>query len=366
MTTAVNGVNPAVTISLLKERAYRLRHGKLPQDGRKVALIVEGGAMRGVISCAALLALEELGLTEVFDEVYGASAGAVNAAYFLAGQSSYATTIYYQDINNTTFIRRMWRRQIVNIDELFDSIVARRKQLQVEKVLESRSQFHIAIADANSGEAFLAHAQTSRTPLLTLLKASCAMPLLYNGLVHIDGRECFDGGLINPLPILEALESGCTDLLVLLTRPENYRECPPTLLEQQFFEARCSRWNEAIVNAFETTHLRGNALRDIALGRESVPAGINIATLCPAEEDVKIERTTRNAQLLKSAAIASAHRTLEAFGHPVEELVEILRPYPPVETANGMSTVSPFRKPQFPPDLQDDEGDWLFDDRKVV
>jgi len=30
--------------------------------------------MRGVISCAALMALEELGMTELFDEVYGGSA----------------------------------------------------------------------------------------------------------------------------------------------------------------------------------------------------------------------------------------------------------------------------------------------------
>src|SRR5438477_4680687 len=109
----IYGVNPADTIDLIKERARRIRQGGPPRDGRKVALIVEGGAMRGVISCAALMGLEELGLTDAFDEVYGASAGAMNAAYFLAGQAGYATPIYYQKINNTRFIRRLWCRQIV-------------------------------------------------------------------------------------------------------------------------------------------------------------------------------------------------------------------------------------------------------------
>src|SRR5690349_15016078 len=208
------GVNPTRTIDLLKERARLAKQGRRPEDGRKVGLIVEGGAMRGVISCASLMALEELGMTEIFDEVYGASAGAVNAAYFLAGQAACATAIYYQKINNTRFIRRFWRRRVVNIDALFDSIIMRERPLRVDKVLASRSQLFITIPDAGTGEAFLAHAQTSCMPLLTLLKASAAMPLLYNGLVAVDGRDCFDGGLINPLPILEAIESGCTDLLV--------------------------------------------------------------------------------------------------------------------------------------------------------
>src|SRR2546425_917115 len=137
MSLNVYGVNPSGTIELLKERAGQIKQGRELADGRKVALIVEGGAMRGVISCAALMGLEELGMTEAFDEVYGASAGAVNAAYFLARQAAYATTIYSQKINNTRFIRRLWHRQIVDIDDLFDSIIAGDRPLDVEKVLAS-------------------------------------------------------------------------------------------------------------------------------------------------------------------------------------------------------------------------------------
>jgi len=327
----IYGVNPKETIALLKQRAFRLKQRRSVFDGRKLGLIIEGGAMRGVISCAALLGLEELGMTEVFDEVYGASAGAVNGAYFLAGQAAYATTIYYQKINNTRIIRRPWHRQIVDIDSLFESIIGREWPLHVDKVLASRTQFFIAIADACTGEAFLSHAQTSNTPLLTLLKASSALPLLYNGLVRVDGRDCFDGGLINPLPILGAIEAGCTDLLVLLTRPESFRECVPSMLERQIFELRCARGNAELMKAFSNMHIRANDIRDIAFGRQSVPAGINIATICPDENSPKIERTTRNAQLLRAAAIASARRTLWTFGYPVEEFVEVLRPFPALE-----------------------------------
>jgi predicted patatin/cPLA2 family phospholipase len=340
MSVTVHGLHPAATVDLLKERVCRARQSREIQDGRKVGLIVEGGAMRGVISCASLMALEELGMTEIFDEVYGASAGAVNAAYFLAGQAACATAIYYQKINNTRFIRRFWRRKVVNIDALFDSIIMRERPLRVDKVLASRSQLFITIADAGTGEAFLAHAQTSCMPLLTLLKASAAMPLLYNGLVAVDGRDCFDGGLINPLPILEAIESGCTDLLVLLTRPASYRDCAPGWLKQHVFNMRCARGNAQLMNAFCSTHVRENAVRDIALGRQTVPGGISIATICPDENDPRVERMTRNAEILKGAAMASAKRTLALFGHVVEDFIEVLRPLPGLTDGAGPAAAS--------------------------
>jgi len=326
--TALPGINPGNTLGLLKERAELIQRGIKPSDGRKIGLIVEGGAMRGVISCAALQGLEELGMTRVFDEVYGASAGAVNAAYFVAGQAGYATTIYYQTINNTRFIRRMWHRQVVDLDDLFESIVGRERPLQVEKVVASPSQLFIVIADAATGESFLAHAQSSTVPVLTLLKASSAMPLLYNRLIDVEGRQCFDGGLINPLPIMDAIKNGCTDLLVLLTRPASYRECPPRVIEERLFNLRCARGNSELMDVYRSAPMRANTLRDIALGKQGGPSGINIATVCPGEADPSIERTTRNAVLLKSAAIASVRRTLLAFGYPLEEIIEIIRPFP--------------------------------------
>jgi predicted patatin/cPLA2 family phospholipase len=343
--TGLHGVNPEHTIRLLKQRAEQVQQGIAPSDGRKLGLVVEGGAMRGVISCAALQGLEELGMTQVFDEVYGASAGAVNAAYFLAGQAAYATTIYYQKVNNTRFIRRMWHRQVVDLDELFEAIVCRERPLRIEKVLASHSQFFVVVADASNGESFLAHAQSSNTPIVTLLKASSAIPLLYNGLVDVDGRPCFDGALINPLPIMEAIENGCTDLLVLLTRPASFRECGPSALEQRLFNARCAHGNAQIMNAYRNAPQRANTLREIALGKDGAPDGVNILTICPGEADPNIERTTRNAVLLKSAALASVRRTLLAFDYPVEEIVEVMRPFPAV--------AGPFSTPPFPAESDD-------------
>src|SRR3954452_17802375 len=66
-------------------------------DQHRVALVVEGGCMRGVISAGALTALEHLRLAERFDAVYGVSAGALGGAYMLAGQAALGTSIYFDD-----------------------------------------------------------------------------------------------------------------------------------------------------------------------------------------------------------------------------------------------------------------------------
>ena len=60
--------------------------------------------MRGVVSSGMVAGLEYLGLLPAFDVIYGTSAGAINGAYFVAGQAAYGTSIYYEDINNPQFM----------------------------------------------------------------------------------------------------------------------------------------------------------------------------------------------------------------------------------------------------------------------
>jgi len=45
-----------------------------------------------------------------------------------------------------------------------------------------------------------------------------------------------------------------------------------------------------------------------------------------------VDRMTRNTEILKRAAVASAKRTLALFGHIVEDFIEVLRPLPGVAT----------------------------------
>ena len=66
-------------------------------DPYHLALVIEGGGMRGVVSGGMVSALEERALLRCFDSVHGSSAGACAGAYFVAGQARLGTRIFYED-----------------------------------------------------------------------------------------------------------------------------------------------------------------------------------------------------------------------------------------------------------------------------
>jgi hypothetical protein len=117
----------------------------------KLGLVVEGGGMRGVVSGGALIAMERVGLTSVFDEVYGESAGAINASYFLAGEAAFGARIYLEDLTSFRFINPLRRGKILDVDFLIDEVMTSIKSLPVERVMQSRSRLFVSITNAADG-----------------------------------------------------------------------------------------------------------------------------------------------------------------------------------------------------------------------
>jgi predicted patatin/cPLA2 family phospholipase len=178
--------------------------------------------MRGVVSAGMVSALEELGCTGAFDAVYGSSAGALNAAYFLAGQARLGTTIYYEDINNRRFInvrRTIVGRPIVNLGFLIDEIATIRKPLDAARVLACGSPLTVMATDIARCRAVPLRAFATGADLLNALRAGATMPIVAGQPVSfLDGRY-FDASLTEPIPVPIAEADGHTHVLVLLTRP---------------------------------------------------------------------------------------------------------------------------------------------------
>jgi hypothetical protein len=102
-------------------------------DDLRTALVVEGGGMRGAHTGGMVRGLEELGLRDSFDEIFGTSSGAYVAAAFATGQGIGAATIYADDLSGTRFIdyRRplAGRGSLMHFDYLIDTVLATAKPL---------------------------------------------------------------------------------------------------------------------------------------------------------------------------------------------------------------------------------------------
>ena len=226
--------------------------------------------MRGVVSAGMVSALEERGMTGVFDAVYGSSAGAINAAYFLAGQARMGTTIYYEDINNRRFIdlgRSVRGLPVVDLGFLVDEVAVRTKPLDCQRVIASPSRFTVMATDVEAACRAPLRDFSDGPSLLGALRAGATMPVLAGSPVRWRDREYLDASLTEPIPVPLAEADGHSHLLVLLTRPS---EMPTQLspLDRWFVLPRLQRLSPRLAELYRGRGgPYGALLADIAAGR---------------------------------------------------------------------------------------------------
>ncbi|WP_207122890.1 patatin-like phospholipase family protein [Actinocatenispora comari] len=187
-------------------------------DGYKVGLAVQGGGMRGVLSGAMLTALEDLGFGDVFDGVYGASSGALNAAYFLAGRSWRNLAAYYDDLVSPAFLSvRRWRTGMMDLDFALGEVLCRRKPLDFAAVLGSATPLHVAITRLDPPGTELRGGFGDAAELVAALRASAWLPVVSRGVADCAG-PAIDGAMLTIHPYRLALGDGCTHVLSLSSR----------------------------------------------------------------------------------------------------------------------------------------------------
>jgi len=225
-------------LSTLELLDARKRTGSKPSqrvDGRRLALVVEGGGMRGVISAGMLSALEEMGYRDCFDVVYGSSAGAFGGAYFIAGQARYGSSIY-QDINNRRFIN-LWRlalaRPVVALEFLLDEVCGARKPLNVERILTSDIPLKVLAASVGRKCPVVLDNFIDRDDLFQALRASSQIPFFAGPPVRFRGDWFLDASLYVSIPFQAAIDGSATDVVILLSRPAGYLRREPSWINRR-------------------------------------------------------------------------------------------------------------------------------------
>jgi predicted patatin/cPLA2 family phospholipase len=184
----------------------------------RCAIIVEGGAMRGIFSVGVLDVFLERGF-EPFDLAVGVSAGACNLASHVARQSGRNWRAYFDLMTRRDFIdvRRALRRgSIVDLDWLWATL-AERDPLDVAGLARSPVEFVVVATSAATGAP--TYLRPGGMDMFDALRGSCALPGLYRGSVSLDGVSLVDGGVSDPIPVAEAYRRGARRILVVRSRP---------------------------------------------------------------------------------------------------------------------------------------------------
>lgn len=232
-------------------------HRQNIKDRRKFGLVIQGGGMRGVYSGAATLPLVEYGFSQTFDHVIGASAGAINAAYFICGNTDIQDA-YVEDLSNKNFVNLLRKDKKVDVDFAIDNVMKEGRPLKLDVLRKTPTKLHIVLTDARNGRKKVVSSHDQFIAIYEELRASSALPLLYNKEILVQGRYYVDGGVADLLPIDVALKLGCTDIVVIMT----------TQFSKHKFDRRHERLRNHLIKRFARS--QSKALRNILPNNEKV------------------------------------------------------------------------------------------------
>jgi predicted patatin/cPLA2 family phospholipase len=234
----------------------RVTAGSVPgarTDGALLGLCIEGGAMRGVVSAGMGAAIEQLHLLHAFDVVIGASAGAANGAYLVAGRATIGATIYYENINKRSFIdgrRALARRPVVDLALLVGDVMTRQKPLDTAAILRSPIPLVIVASNVETGEGDVLRDWSDGADLLGCIRASATMPILAGPPYAHRGNRYWDGSLTQPVPLDTAARLGCTHVLALLTRPAGVGRPALSFFQRRVILPRIRRVSPPLADRF--------------------------------------------------------------------------------------------------------------------
>jgi predicted patatin/cPLA2 family phospholipase len=230
----------------------RREEGSLPgarADPHRVALVLEGGGMRGVVSAGMAAALERLGLTGGFDLVAGSSAGALNGVGLLGGVASEGPGMYAGPLASREFInpaRLLIGRPAVDVGFLLAHAAANLDRDRHERTISSPVPLICVAVDVDTAQPVTFAGMRTKDELWQVLLATTRMPLFGGRPVEIDGRRYMDGALAEPIPLDAALDAGATHVLVLQTRPYGVPRSTGSRLAERLIERHLRGLNPAL------------------------------------------------------------------------------------------------------------------------
>lgn len=303
--------------------------------------------MRGAVSSGMLLALEQLGLRNTFDTVVGTSAGAIAGAFFVTGQGTSGSVLYYTVLNSERFVnrRRLLRDgAIMDLDYLIDDALDRHG-FNWEALVESDIPLWATVtpADEDNPKRVFQVGKTEQHARRVLAATAC-LPVIAGPSRFVDDKAYVDGGMLEGVPWVSALTFDATHVLVIRSRGfnKNQEVEPLNKLERATVPRLVRRMhNDYVSDVVKLSSLRfwnnTEALRVVLEGRAE-PLGthgrkVQIDAVIPPPETDLPDRLEVDTHVLMDALTAGAQSMvdyLDLEGFSVEQRVVVTHPRAPV------------------------------------
>lgn len=273
----------------------------------KTGLLVEGGGTKCAYSAGVLDVFLDENIS--FDYCMGVSAGAANIASFLAKQKDRNRRFYVEHIKEPGYVGF---RNLVKDGSFFGlnyiyrelSNTTGEDPLDYDTMVKNPAQMCFPATDAQTGEPRYFYKDEVHKNHYEPIMATCALPVISKP-VKLNGREYFDGGVSDSIPIKKMLDDGCDRIVALMTKPRGYT------MEPQGHKRVYTKWLEeeypVIVEKLNHRHENYNRSMETLLSLQKAGK----ALIFWAPDDVKMSTTTRDpktTQTLYNAGVEDGRR----------------------------------------------------------
>ncbi|QNS15039.1 patatin-like phospholipase family protein [Mannheimia bovis] len=215
----------------------------------KVGLVLEGGGLRGIFTAGVLDVFLDENIH--IDGAIGVSAGALFGVNFPSKQKGralrynkkYAKDKLYMGIHSL-----LTTGNIVNRDFAYYELPTTLDPFDQKAFEQSGMDFWVTVTNVETGEPEYIKI-TNAFEQMEAFRATSSMPIV-SKIVEIEGKKYLDGGVSDSIPVQKFIEMGYDKIIVILTRPLEYRKQPSSMWLFKLFYRKYPKLIERWANRY--------------------------------------------------------------------------------------------------------------------
>lgn len=274
----------------------------------KVGLVLEGGAMRGMYTAGVLDTFMDNNIK--IDGIIGVSAGALFGVNYFSKQKGRVIRYskkYCRDLRYMSLISLLFTGNVVNKNFAFYKVSKKLDKFDNETYLKNNTGYYAVVTNVETGKPEYLEIEDCIESLESL-RASSAMPLA-SKIIKINNKKYLDGGVSDSIPLDKCLSLGYDKVIVVLTRPLNYRKKPLGDKMVKTLRRKFKKYPK-LVDVMEKRHQNYNNMVEKIIELEN---NKKIFVIRPSEDiNIKIiERNKKNLQKVYDLGVNDCKNQIE-------------------------------------------------------
>lgn len=264
----------------------RLEEECLPE---KFALVLEGGGTRGCYTAGVLDVFLKENIR--FPYVIGVSAGAGNALSYVSGQKERNKKMIQQHIHRVEYmsVRHMWKKKsYFNWSYILEEMPEKHLFFDWDVFHHSKVHFLTGAFDCEQGKTIW-FKKDMIDKHSEVIKASASVPFVTE-IVHFNGKNMLDGGILDPIPIEKSIRDGNEFHVIVLTQGKGYKKDPVDPRMAAIYYKKYPKISEALRDRHKTYERQVKLCEDLEKKGKAV--------IIRPEHSVNVGRMERNVNKL--------------------------------------------------------------------